>query len=355
MTQLANVLKVISGRPWSITQDGIDQITSIIELRVLGIRPSDAEVAARLAEADGARAADQRRGRRRSGAVAVIPIYGPIVPKASLFSAMSGATSLSQLRADVQDALDDEDVASILLDIDSPGGVVDGVPEMAAFLRQAREEKPVLALANTVAASAAYWLAAQASEISVTTSGIAGSIGVFLQHVEFSKADEEAGIKTTIIRAGKYKAEANDAEPLTDEARDHLQEEVDYYYTMFVKDVAAGRGVKVSAVREGYGQGRVLNAQPALAAGLVDRIETYDQAAARLVKGGGKLGRPTSLALIEDRPAAITDRQGELEEQEAEDPDHDDGSQVDDQEETEATGPTPEYYALRARRRDRAR
>lgn len=357
MSRFVHVLEFVTSHPWAMLPARFSAMLELIELRASGVRLSDDEIEARLASARSELAADQRRGKRRAGAVAVIPVYGPIIPKANLFSAMSGGTALSQLKADVQDALDDEDVSSILLDMDSPGGIVDGVPEAAAFLRQAREQKPLAAIANSMSASAAYWLASSTSEISVTTSGIVGSIGVFLAHTEFSKADEMAGEKTTLIRAGKFKAEANDVEPLSEEAQAHLQEEVDYYYDLFVTDVASGRGVKKADVRNGYGEGRALTAKPALDAGLVDRIETFEQAAARLVKGGGRLGRTTAFSVP---GGPVADLQVTVDGEPLEDPglapdDVPDGV-VDDalQTEVEVDAQAPaEYYRRRAAIRDR--
>jgi signal peptide peptidase SppA len=188
---------------------------------------------------------------------------------------------LSQFRDEFRAAMDDEEVSTVVLNIDSPGGLVDLVPEVAAEIRGARGAKPIVAVANTRASSAAYWLASQADELAVTPSGEVGSVGVYLLHTDWSGANEKEGIAPTYISAGKFKTEANPDEPLTDDAREHLQALVDDSYGMFVSDVAAGRGVSEADVRGGFGEGRVLPAAMALDAGMVDSVETLEQVVAR--------------------------------------------------------------------------
>jgi len=114
--------------------------------------------------------------------IAVINLTGVITPKPSLFTMFFGGTALTNFTADLAAAVNNPKVAGIVINVDSPGGMTDLVPETAAQIRAARDIKPVVAVANTVAASAAYWLAAQASEVVVASSGLVGSIGVFTAH-----------------------------------------------------------------------------------------------------------------------------------------------------------------------------
>jgi ClpP class serine protease len=131
-------------------------------------------------------------------------------------------------------------------------------------------------------ASAAYWLGSAASEVVAAPESDTGSIGVWTAHVDASKMLEEIGWKVTLISAGKYKVEGNPYEPLAAEAREFIQSQVDEYYGMFIKAVARNRGDSQTAVREGYGQGRVLTAREAVKAKLVDRIGTLDQVVGEL-------------------------------------------------------------------------
>lgn len=266
-----HVLRAVAETPWAIQERMLGVIVDLLAFRAQGGHFAQDEIAQRIEAA--------RRPIESTEAptgVAVIPLFGVITPKASLMSDISGATSVSAFRTMFRDAMRSSEVTSIVIDVDSPGGQVDQIPEMAAEMRAARGTKPVIAVANTLMASGAYWLASQADEIVVTRSGVVGSIGVLTAHDDISVANEQAGIKTTIVSAGKFKTEANPFEPLGDEARSHIQEMVDEFYGMFVGDVAKGRGVGVGDVRSGYGQGRVLNARQAVEAGMADRIGTLE-------------------------------------------------------------------------------
>ena len=194
-------------------------------------------------------------------------------------------TSTERFAQRFREALANPEVGSILIDVQSPGGTVDGVQELADEIRAARGDKPIIAIANAYAASAAYWIASAADEMVVTPSGEVESIGVFAAHQEFSKMDEMLGCKTTLIAAGKFKVEGNPFEPLSEEARDAIQARVDDYYSMLVSDVAKARGVKVSDVRGGFGQGRMVGARDAVAQGMADRIDTFDNTLTRLLSG----------------------------------------------------------------------
>lgn len=229
--------------------------------------------------------AARRKGRPRkiNGSVEVIGLKGILMPMGGLLALFFDLENpLDRFTREFQNAVGDSEVGAIVIDVDSPGGVVDFIPETAAMIHEARGKKPITAVANTMAASAAYWLASQADEVSVTPSGEAGSIGVYAAHRDLSGALEMQGIKTTLVSAGKYKVEGNPYEPLSDEAKIHIQEDVDAFYEMFTADVARGRGVKQKDVTEGYGEGRVLSAKNAVRAGLADRVETLGEAVARL-------------------------------------------------------------------------
>lgn len=236
------------------------------------------------AAAEGAEIEAARRSRviTAPGGVAVIPLKGVLTPSVSLLALLFGMGSgLSSFRESLKQAVADPDIGKIVLDIDSPGGLVDLIPETAQEVRKARNEKPVIAVANTMAASAAYWIASQADEVVVTPSGEVGSIGVYSEHRDISGALEQAGVKPTLISAGKYKVEGNPYEPLDDTAREALQQDVNDYYSLFTRDVAAGRGVQASVVKSGYGEGRCLPAKRAVSEGLADRVDTLEASVAR--------------------------------------------------------------------------
>jgi signal peptide peptidase SppA len=216
--------------------------------------------------------------------IAVLPLYGVVTQRGNMVDDISGpgSTSTQQFTSALRQVLADDTVGQILIDIDSPGGSVYGVAELASEIVKARAQKPVVAVANSLAASAAYWIGCSASEFYVTPGGEVGSIGVWQAHFDYSKALEEEGVKTTLVSAGKFKVEGNPYVPLDPEAQAFMQSRVDDYYNAFIQAVAVGRGVTVDDVRNGMGEGRVLGADAALAQRMVDGIASFDDVLARM-------------------------------------------------------------------------
>lgn len=227
-------------------------------------------------------------GRDSGGTIAVIPIAGFIEQRPSFFGAMFGGTSIASLTAAFRSAMNDPQVKGIVFDVSSGGGSVFGVTELANEIRAARGVKPIVSVVNSIAASAAYWLASAADEVVSTPSGIAGSIGVYALHVDYSKANEQAGVKEEIISAGEHKADAVDGAPLSDAGRASMQAMVDHIYSTFIADVAAGRGVSKETVLSDYGKGLTFTAPAARSAGLVDRVATMDETLKRLSTPQGR-------------------------------------------------------------------
>lgn len=235
------------------------------------------------------------------GSVAMIPVYGPLQQRETWMSRWLGWGSYEAIAARLREELADDGTSAIILDIDSPGGSVYGLPELAAEIQAARGQGTrIVAFANALAASAAYWLGASADEFFVTPSGEVGSIGTIAFHVDESGAMLQAGFDVTIVEApeGGYKSEGNPWEPLDTAARDNMQERVNEYYGQFVAGVAKGRGVSRSAVKNDYGRGRVFGATEALQRGMVDRVATFGD----VVKRAGR-----------SRPAEKASRAGALE------------------------------------------
>ena len=210
--------------------------------------------------------------------IAVLPLYGVVTQRGNMVDDISGpgSTSTQQFSAVLRQMLSDDTVGQILIDIDSPGGSVYGVAELASEIVKARAQKPIIAVANSLAASAAYWLGCSASEFYVTPGGEVGSIGVWQAHFDYSEALKEDGVKPTLISAGKFKVEGNPYVPLDEQAQAFMQSRVDDYYNAFVKAVAIGRGVSVNDVRTGMGEGRVLGADAAMAQSMVDGIASFE-------------------------------------------------------------------------------
>jgi signal peptide peptidase SppA len=219
-----------------------------------------------------------RPNRSQQGATAVLPLYGVLTPRREFYT----GTALTDFNGWLDQAAANPSVGRIVIDIDSPGGAVYGVEETAALIRQAKASKPVIAVANSMAASAAYWIGSAASKLYIVPSGEVGSIGVFALHEDISEAMAEAGVKVSIISAGKYKVEGNPFEPLGNEARAEMQRQVDHYFGKFIADVATGRKRSRKTVRDEFGQGRMVEAERAVRLGMADGVATLGS-----VIGGG--------------------------------------------------------------------
>jgi signal peptide peptidase SppA len=190
----------------------------------------------------------------------------------------------------------DESVKGVILDIFSPGGMAYGAPELAEKIFSYRGTKPIIAVANPMAASGAYWLAAAADRVVMTPSGDVGSVGVLWEHISFSEANEREGIKATVIRStdSPYKAEGTDLEPLSDEAKQNMQMRADEIHARFVSDLARFRGVTAAHVLENFGKGRVVDAKRAVQAGMVDKVMTLQEVVGKL--GAGRIRLATQRA-----------------------------------------------------------
>lgn len=277
-----NILRFVGDTPWAMEPSALTVILAVINERSHGYKASADEVRERIGLVERAEPSTPSES-----PVRVIDIIGPIVPRADLLGDVSGMTSVAGIQAQLRDALASDDVERILLNIDSPGGSVSLIPELADEIRAARDVKPITAVANTMAASAAYWLGAQASEFYVSPSGVVGSVGVYTAHDDMSAMNEKLGVSTSLISAGEYKTEGNPYEPLTDEARGYMQNRVDQFYDMFTSAVAKGRGTDKKTVQADYGKGRTLLAHDALSAGMVDGVASFDQTLSRLEKTKG--------------------------------------------------------------------
>ena len=210
--------------------------------------------------------------------IAVIPIHGTLVKRVLGMEAASGLTSYGGIAQEIDAALADPLVQGILLDIDSPGGEASGSFELARQIRHAATQKPVWAVANDAAYSAAYALAASAQRLIVTETGGVGSIGVIALHIDQSAKDAQEGYRYTAVTAGAHKNDFSPHHPLSDEAKAELQAEVDRLYGLFVEHVTAMRSLNADAVRATEA-GLYFGAN-AITAGLADAVSSFETALA---------------------------------------------------------------------------
>lgn len=270
MTLLPHVAARLFGAPLLIHRPKLDVI-----LAVLGPRVGLTDLAAPAGYTP-----PERSPSHANAKVAVIPIHGTLVRRTIGLEAASGLTSYASIGEQIDAALANPDVAAILLDVDSPGGESGGVFDLADRIRAAAQIKPVWAVANDMAFSAAYALASAATKVFVSRTGGVGSIGVIAMHVDQSVKDAQDGVRYTAVFAGDRKNDLNPHEPISNEAHAFLQAEVNRVYGLFVETVARHRGIEPGAVRDT--EAGLFFGQAAVAIGLADAIGTFDDALAQL-------------------------------------------------------------------------
>ena len=253
----------ITGDPWAITETALHTIL---------------EVAARENEAPEAVAAKLGRQLQNSynaterDGVAIIPVTGPLFRYANIFTAISGASSYELIARDFMSALENPQITSIILDIDSPGGEVNGVSELASMIFEARGTKPVIAYASGDAASGAYWIASAADEIVVSETSALGSIGVV--GIYRGKSAKESAETVEIVSS---QSPHKRLDPMSDDGRAKLQTRIDAMADVFVSTIARNRSVTPDHVLEHYGGGDVMIGANAVNAGLADRIGSLER------------------------------------------------------------------------------
>lgn len=275
MINYGRLIAFATSQPWAIQPHKRAEIEGLLTLWASGCKVAESDISAAVA------LKKAKPNSNRQGEAALIPIYGTITQRADLFAEWSGGTSTEMVSREIDAAMADAKVRAIVLDIDSPGGGVYGVEELAAKIHAAGKEKKIIAVANSLAASAAYWIGSQASEFVMSPNAEAGSIGVYQIHVDQSEAIAREGQKVTIISAGEKKTAGHPYGPLDEAATAELQAGVADYYDKFVRAVSRGRGASLKAVREGFGQGGVLRAEAAVGEGMADRVATLEDVLAK--------------------------------------------------------------------------
>lgn len=279
------ILSAVENTVWAIAPEKMEMICGFLEAKASGL-----SIDAATMEKVAATNRKERTG-TVTRSVGILPIIGVISQRMDLFMEFSGGVSTERLGREFDAMVADESVGSIILDIDSPGGNFAGTPEIADKIFKARGKKPIVAQVNSMAGSAAFWIAAACDEIIVTPSGDIGSHGVLAVHYDRSTENELVGVKPTYIHYGKYKVEGNADEPLSTEARTEIQRRVDQAGEMFTADLARFRGVLKSVVKDRFGQGRMFDGREAIERGMATGEGTMEDTIARLAAGKRASGR----------------------------------------------------------------
>lgn len=281
--------------PWAIVPEKLLELQAIYATHLRGDKIDLAAIEARL----GRPLANEQKSYELQGntGVAVLDISGVISPKANMFTRISGGTAASILQTQVTSMANDPKVKSVLLNFDTPGGNVLGIPAAAEAIAALAACKPTAAVSTGTMASAGYWLASAANAVYVSGStDFVGSIGVVATHAYDPRS---ADVQKTEITAGKYKRMASEGSPLSAEGRAYLQSQVDHLYGVFVDAVAAYRGASADVVQADMADGRIFIGQQAIDAGLADGMATVDALVERLATNPAQFAnrRATAVAM----------------------------------------------------------
>jgi signal peptide peptidase SppA len=280
--RLVRVLTALICEPWLLTPEMHRTLTQIACAHAFG----GAAEAAQHATAQAMPMKPKQRAFVLAGRTALIPVEGVIGRKFDTCLYSSGVTSVDVLQRIVAAASEDPEVDGLLLAFDSPGGLATGVPECAAAIRAVRASKTVIAYADGLCCSAAYWLASQAHAVYATPSARVGSIGAYMAMLDSSRANEMAGLKVEMLASGPFKGAGYPGTALTDPQRAMLQANVDTVAAQFKAAVRDGRQQPID---DSVMQGQDFNVTDAMAAGLIDSVCDFDTAVA---DAGANVNKP---------------------------------------------------------------
>lgn len=272
--------EAICKEPWAITPESLETIISIALRENETVEALEAKIGRKL---------DNTRNVTVRNRTAIIPIIGPIFRYANLFTEISGATALSELSTDLNEAIENSAVNRIVLEVDSPGGQAAGIAEFADMVRNS--PKPVTAYVSNQGASAAYWIASAAHEVVVSKTSAVGSIGVV--------AAFRVSTDTNTIEIVSSVSPNKRPDLSTPDGRSQIQTVIDDLGNVFVDAVAQFRNASRATVLQDFGAGGVLVSSKALNAGMVDRIgsleEVINQNSELTIIGGHQMSEKTLL------------------------------------------------------------
>lgn len=304
MKKYPAILGRLYNTPHLIAPGKLEEIAAFMEALARGVPPAERVVVeapeAYCLDASGERAGVDTVNATAAGDafVAVLPLFGTMQQHGSLEVEYSGGTSCEQFGRQFDRLVKNAAVKTIVIEAHSPGGGVYGTSELSDLIFAARDSGTrVVAAVNSECASAALWVATAAAEVYVTPGGQMGSVGVVVLHREWSKWEEQEGIKTTIIATPAKKAAGNPFEPLGADAAAEILAGCEKSLSRFVAALARNRGCAEDKVRSDFGAGGMLRADEAVKAGLADGVAAFrDVLAAEVGRLRGDTGRGNAKA-----------------------------------------------------------
>lgn len=282
---IGTLLDLASQQAWALDRRVLHAFEAILQRRANGVRLSKQELSEAMAAA-GQRAPRGEDGYTiEAGGIAVVPVRGVIAQRASLFDDIcpGRGTSAERISGTLAKLAEDPAVRAVLLDIDSPGGTVSGIPELADEIRQfgAATQRPIWAFTDGMAASAAYWLAAASDRVLASPSAQVGSIGIYSVLHDSHRASETQGVDVHVLASGVHKGTGVPGTKLTTAQLAGVQDGVDAIFELFRDDVATDRALS-DAPLAAVCDGQCWLAARGQELGLVDEVVSRNQAIRQL-------------------------------------------------------------------------
>lgn len=265
----AHILHALYEEPWLISASMHGQLCDIVKAHITGVAHAPDGSASYYEEGAGKAAALEV-----IAGVAVVPFTGVVGQHVGMMEKSSGVMDINDFTTNLQMAIDRDDINGILIDVNSPGGTITGVPEAADMVAEASPLKPIVAFTDSLMASAAYWVCSGVDAIVATQSASVGSIGVFSAILDSSKAFELAGLKQQLFKSGEYKGMGMTGTALTDDQKTHIQNRVTMIYDWFTAAVIDGRG----RVGDNSFEGQDFRGEEAKQMNLIDQVGDKDNA-----------------------------------------------------------------------------
>lgn len=306
----SRLLEFLTTTAWAMHAPILEKLSAIVHRHASGVKLDATELEPWKVQAARRESSEETLQIEAGGGIAVVPIRGVITKHAANVEDISApkGTSADEIRANVEQALGDSRVHTILLHIDSPGGAVDGVTDVTDIVAKAREQKRVVALADGSMASLAYWMGSQAHAIYATATSAVGSIGVYAIVDDSSEHFENKGVRVHLLKAGEHKGVGEPGVRISNKQLAGVQENVDAYYDLFVDAVAEGRGLDRKRALK-LADGRVHIGAGAVGVGLADRVASYADTIEELTEPPGPTDEVAAATLL--RSDAVAGAPGE--------------------------------------------
>ena len=273
-----NVLKVLDGSVWAITESGMDQIMHAIE----GMEHKDVLDAAQVEDATKNRGVLEDKEYKYeddmyevNGSMATMPVYGKMFPRANMMTRLSGGVSTRKLGRAIDEVEEREDIDKVMMVFDSPGGSIQGLTNTARKIRNMETE--TVAFAEGLMASAAYFVGSAADRVVASPDSMVGAIGSVAKIVSRAGKLEDEGYDVKVIRSAEKKAKPNPSEPIDEDSVKEVQKLVNAAHEQFVRQVAINLDLSEETVSNTMADGSVINGSEAEGTNFVDDVATIDE------------------------------------------------------------------------------